>query len=203
MSTPRAYQRVNTATDYDYDFSKFPPFLRMDGIDDSLYTAASIDFTSTDKMTVFAGVHKASNAAQGMLVETGGGGQAGSIFVLNGTGGTPGPYWSTSAVGSSLSLADSPADFAAPRNDVLTASADISTDALTLRANGLLVASSSSDQGTGNYLAYPLYVGARGGASLFFNGLIYSIVVRFGANLPLATIEQVERWTAQKTGVTL
>jgi hypothetical protein len=64
------YQRVNTATDYDYDFSKFPAYLKFDGVDDSLYSAASIDFTSTDKMTVFAGVHKASDAARGMIVET-------------------------------------------------------------------------------------------------------------------------------------
>ena len=69
MSTPRAYQRVNTATDYDYDFSKFPPFLRFDGVDDSMYTAASVDFTSTDKMTVFAGVHKASDAVAVILWE--------------------------------------------------------------------------------------------------------------------------------------
>lgn len=37
------YQRVNTATDYDFDFSKFPPYLRYDGVDDSQASAATVD----------------------------------------------------------------------------------------------------------------------------------------------------------------
>jgi hypothetical protein len=59
------YQRVNTATDY--DTAGFPHYLRFDGVDDFLQTS-SINFTSTDKMTVFAGVRKLSDAAASALV---------------------------------------------------------------------------------------------------------------------------------------
>ena len=38
------------------------------------------------------------------------------------------------------------------------------------RANGTQVAETLTDQGTGNYLAYPLYIGRRGGATIPFNG---------------------------------
>ena len=96
-----------------------------------------------------------------------------------------------------------PANYTPPISNVVTGLGDISGDTSTIRVNGAQVATSATDQGTGNYLAYPLYIGSRAGTSLFFNGLIYSIIVRFGPNLPLATIQQVERWTAQKTGVTL
>lgn len=50
-----AYQRVNTSTDY--DTAGFPLYLKTDGVDDWMQTN-SINFTSTDKMTVWAGVRK-------------------------------------------------------------------------------------------------------------------------------------------------
>jgi hypothetical protein len=49
-----AYQRVTTATDYDE--TGFLPRLRFDGADDSLYSAASVNFSASDEMTVLAGL---------------------------------------------------------------------------------------------------------------------------------------------------
>ena len=46
------YQRANTATDYDADPVKFPPYLKFNGTNSWMVTN-SIDFTGTDKMTVF------------------------------------------------------------------------------------------------------------------------------------------------------
>jgi hypothetical protein len=55
---------------------------------------------------------------------------------------------------------------------------DISADSSLLRLNGVQVASSTNDQGTGNYGNYPLYLFARNGSSAFFQGRLYSLIVR-------------------------
>ena len=78
----------------------------------------------------------------------------------------------------------------APNTNILTGLGDISGDRATLRINGVQAAQNTADQGTANYLAYPLYIGCRGGTSLPFNGRLYSLIVRFGSNLPAATIEK-------------
>jgi hypothetical protein len=69
--------------------------------------------------------------------------------------------------------------------------------------NGTQVGETLTDQGTGNFLAYPIYLGRRGGTTLPFNGQIYSLLVRFGANLSAGQITDTETWVAGKTGVTL
>lgn len=61
-----AYQRVNTATDY--DTAGFPYYLKADGTYTSMSTN-SINFSATDKMTVVSGVRKLSDAAQGVVSE--------------------------------------------------------------------------------------------------------------------------------------
>jgi len=62
------------------------------------------------------------------------------------------------------------------------------------------VANSATDQGTGNFLAYPIYIGRRGGTALPFNGRVYGMIVRFGANLTTDQITQTETWINGKTG---
>ena len=54
-----------------------------------------------------------------------------------------------------------------------------------------------------NFGNYPMYIGARAGLNSFFNGNIYSLVTRFGANLEASTIETTEKYVAGKTGVDL
>ena len=190
MSTPRAYQRVNTATDYDYDFSKFPPFVKFDGVDDSLYSAASVDFTSTDKMTVFAGVHKASDAALGMVLEHSAelGTNAGTFqFYTNAS-----PYlgYDFASFGTAASLVRTP-PIPAPATSVISLVTEIATDTALTRHNGVQVASSAGDQGTGNYGNYPLYVGRRNNASLPFNGRLYQLAIK-GKALSAGEVATVE-----------
>jgi len=81
--------------------------------------------------------------------------------------------------------------------------AEISQDQNILRINGAQAASSTQDQGAGNYGNYPLYLFRRGGTSSTFNGHFYGGIIRFGDNLPIETIEQTESYMAAKTGVTL
>lgn len=75
-----------------------------------------------------------------------------------------------------------------PGDDVLTGLFDISqaTKELELipRLSGQVMTnitwSGAANAGTGNFGTYPLYIGARGGATTFFKGRIYQIIVRGG-----------------------
>jgi len=199
MSTPRAYQRVNTATDYDYDFSKFPPYLRFDGVDDSMYSAASVDFTSTDKMTVFAGVHKASDVAQGMLIELSSAVSSndGAFFIAAPTAaGLPG--YDLTSKGTTAVQAYSGGTFPAPATSVLSAIADIAGDSALLRVNGVQRANATIDLGTGNFGNYPLYIGRRNNASRPFNGRLYQLALK-GKSMTAAEITTVESFVNSKT----
>jgi len=93
--------------------------------------------------------------------------------------------------------------FAAPHSAVLTSTHDIAGDSMVLRVNGGNQVSSTANKGTGNFLAYPLYIGRHGGTTLPLSGLIFSLIVRFGANLDTTAITNTETWVAGKTGVTL
>ena len=192
-----AYQAITTATSY--DTTGFPMYLRFDGTDDSMATG-TINPGSVDKVQVFAGVRKLSDAAIDILAELGP-----SNIANNGS-------WGLQTVGivpnqpafSSRGTVRAPA-FAvwgtSPLTGVLTGLGDISGDFARLRVNGSQIAQSTVNQGTGNYLSYPLYIGRRGGSTLPFNGHLYSLVVRFSAtNLPDATIAQTETWVNGKTG---
>jgi hypothetical protein len=195
-----AYQRVNTSTDY--DTSGFPLYLRFDGTDDSLSTG-SIDFSATDKMSVFAGVRKLSDAATGMLVElsasvasnTG----AFNITAPNSTG------YGFELRGSALSTYYVPTGFAAPHTAVLSGLFDIAgasrAGEVIPRINTVVSQSGgggAADTGTGNFGNYPLYIGRRGGSSLPFNDRLYSLIVR-GALSTAAQIADTETWVNNRT----
>ena len=68
-----------------------------------------------------------------------------------------------------------------------------------LRVNGTQAGSTSFDQGTGNYVSQPLFIGARNLSSLFFTGNIYSLLV-VGSAVSAANITSTETWVNGKTG---
>jgi len=189
------YQRVAAATVY--DTAGFLPYLQFDGIDDSMSTG-SIDFTATDKMTVWAGVRKLSDAAGDILVESSSNVNTnnGSFFVL--APASTAPDFGFASTGTVIRDAVG-TGFAAPITNVLTGIGDISGDAATLRVNGTQAATNTNDQGAGNYGNYPLFIGARNNASLFFNGWLTSLIVR-GAQSTQSQIEATESWVNGKTG---
>ena len=206
-STASPYQRVASQFEVT-DPVGFPTYqchyLSFDGVDDFMVTPTITP--GADKVQVFAGVRKLSDAATGMVAELG-------TDALNVAGSFA--MFAPSASGANsyrvVSRGSLPTDAgdgvfaAAPNTSVLTGLGDISGDALTLRRNGVVVDASSSDQGTGNFLAYPLFIGRRGGTSLPANIQLFGLIVRFStANLDAGLISQTERWVAQKTpGVTI
>ena len=192
------YQRVNTSTDY--DTAGFPHYLKFDGIDDSLVTN-SIDFTGTDKMTVFAGFRKLSSITQSIVgnrdIDADGpsfglwADVASSNVVRAFSGG---------AFSNKNLTSVSATGFPAPLTLVSTFTGDIAADINRIRINGVLAAETFSDQGSGNHANLPLVIGTNPTlAGRRFNGHIYSLIVR-GAQSSEAQILSAETYCNQKTG---
>lgn len=176
-------------------------YLLFDGTDDFLLTSA-IDFSATNKMSVFAGVRKLSDAAVGVLVELGTT-PASNAGVFNmlvpRLSPSGGPYSFLSRGTTSADAVSTNAAFNAPNSAVLTGIGDISNTVSILRVNGAQSASTPTTQGTGNYGAHVLYIGRRAGSSLPFNGRLYSLIVRGAASSALE-ISNTESFVNRYTG---
>ncbi len=201
-STATAYQRVGTAFDVTEAGVTTVHYVQYDGTDDS-FSTSSIDFTATDKMSVFAGVRKLSDAAQGIVAEL-----SAISSTNNGTFNLQAPsdagfaryrFISRGTVASGNFVSG----YAAPTSNVLTGLGDISGDIATFRINGVQVAQSTTDQGTGNYGNYPVFIGRRNNTSVPFNGRDYGIII-VGKTASATEITNTESYLAANTsGVTL
>ncbi len=191
-----AYQAVVDASTY--TTTGFPMFLACDGVDDFVVTAA-INFTATDKMTVWSGLRKLSDATISLAIESSVSSSAtnGTIAVMAPNSGANLTFRSkASLAGRDASYTN--ASVAAPISVVLTGQSSISDDSVVLRINGAVVASTVLDQGTGNYANEPVYLGRRAGASFPFTGRIYSLIIR-GAASSAAEITAAETYVNGKT----
>jgi len=192
-----AYQRVNTATDY--DTVGFKPYLSFNGVNQWLQTN-SIDFTYGDKMFVSAGARKLSDGNYKALVELSTSpGSAGTFWMAAPGGLPPSTGYSFETSGTAASGAFANSGYPQPITNVISGIGNISAPSATLRVNGAQVAQSTATQGTGNYGNYPLYIGARAGTSLWFNGRLYGLVVS-GKQASASEIAGTEAWLNQKTG---
>jgi hypothetical protein len=188
------YQAITTATSY--DSSGFLPYLAFDGTDDSLLTN-SVDFTATGKMTVWAGVRKLSDAAQGVVSELSAtiASNNGSFLLTAPNSAAANYNWSSKGT---TQVNNTVTTYTAPITNVVTGIADIAGASNIIRINGVQVGSVATTQGTGNYGNYPLYIGRRNNATLPLNGNIYSLIIR-GAQSSDAQISSTESWVEIKT----
>lgn len=195
-STATAYQRVVSQYDITEAGVQTCYYVQADGVDDAYVTPTITP--NTDKVQVFAGVRKLSDAARGIFAEF-----SASIALNNGGFALTAPdaASATSAFESKGTVLSSAvaSGLTAPITSVFSAVGDIAADTATLRRNGVQVATSATDQGTGNFIAYPAYIYGRGGTSFPFNGLDFGHAVRFGPNLSAATISRVESLIARNT----
>jgi len=161
-------------------------------------SATAYQKTGTDKMTVFAGVHKASDAATGVVSELSGDANSnnGSFFLLAPRSGSDNAS-AFASKGTTLVLAPGNST-PAPTTKVVSVVGDISSPKVEIRLNGVSQYSTDGSQGTGNYGNYPLYVGRRNNASLPFNGRIYQLAIK-GKALSAAEISTVESFVNSKT----
>jgi len=195
-STATAYQRVGTAFDVTEAGVRSLSYLSFDGVDDFLVTPTITP--GVDKLQVFAGLRKLSDAVgYGILAETGGGSGTFTIHVPYDQNTGSLDFTSRGTSGASATVTTG---YAAPLTTVMSGLGDISGDRATLRLNGTQVSQNTGDQGTGNYLANAVFIGRRAGTSLPFNGNIYQLIVRFGANLDAGTLSSAETFVNGKTG---
>lgn len=199
------YQRVNTATDYDADPSKFPQYLKFDGADDAL-VVASIDFSMTDKINVFSGLRKAVDAAIGAVVELGPGTlPVGSFAVFAPFSGSP--TYGNSVRGAAAAFGGSVTGFPAPITKVVASRFDLAgasgqTIILPIRVDGVPNNTAAAGTAGGTFGNYPLCVGARNQIAQYFNGSLYGLIVRGAASTP-AQVAAAEHCLSLKTGVRL
>jgi hypothetical protein len=199
MSTPTSYQRVgNVSSDpTDYDWQSQPLYLRYDGSDDYMLTN-SVNFTGTDKMTVWAGVRKLSDAATGVFVEFSADSFSNNGVFLFSAPAQAAPDYFLRFRGTQNASAATAASYPSPLTSVMAGIGDIAGDVCRLRYNGTQILNITTDQGTGNFGNYPLYIGRRGGTTNPFNGRIYSLIIR-GAQSTTQQIEQTETYVNTKT----
>ena len=157
----------------------------------------------TDKAQVFVGVNKFGTASYPVLVELGTGGSGGFVWHGNGLNSSTAYFANYSPPNAVAFFSDGGIN--QPYVGALLLDRAGTTGALSeiaFRKNGVAISGTqdgSNPDSTGNYLAYPLYIGRRGGTTLPFNGHLYSLIVRFGSNLSAARISAAEVWVSDKT----
>lgn len=194
-STLPNYQRISDAATY--DTVGFPQYLAFDGTDDSFATSA-IDFSATDKIAVFAGLRKLSDAAQGVIAEL-----TASIALNNGAFLLSAPN-SAAANYNFSSKGTTQVDnivttYTAPITNVVSGIADIAAPSNVIRVNGTQVGSVAATQGTGNFSNAALNIGQRSGGTLRLNGRLYQMVV-IGRTPTASEISDTETFCNTKTG---
>jgi hypothetical protein len=157
-------------------------------------TATAFQNIGTDKVTVFAGVRKLSDASYPLVVELSANANSNSgAFNIIASGAVSGSAgWSYLSRGTASAQAQVGSGYASPITNLLTGLGNISGDQSTLRVNGTQVATSSTDQGTGNFGNYPAYFFRRGGTTLPFNGYEYG-------NIAVGKLLTADQLTALET----
>lgn len=201
-----AYQWVDTATSY--DTLGFPAYLLFDGATKWMQSAVSVDITAFNQLSAFWGCSKFSDAVIGMIAEPTGG-----LYSLNAprsnTANTYGVDFRDKN-GSGLTDRVDISGYTAPTTDVVFTQMDASTATsiaaqLQVQANGILPTQNYVGTGpfpVGNFNSDIVYVGARTGTSLFFNGRMFGLILRATLNSLTNTNDalMVQKWMGSKCG---
>jgi len=173
-------------------------YLAFNGVNSGLTVAAFP--AGSDKMQAFVGIRKLSDTAIAILTEFGVSLPPGSFYI---TAPHDGGFDIGTSVRAGINFGYSNASLDAPASAVIGMRADIATNDVRLRANGMQVASSSANLGGGMFGTWPLDIGRRGNGSVPFNGNIFGLILRFGAWSGASETARIENWLAQRAGVTL
>ena len=207
-----AYQRVVTGvagtstvsgtSDYDTDPTKFPPYLKFDGVDDAMKTT-SVNFSATDKMSIWAGVRKITDTVGALCELTANiNSNSGSYYVITGTDSPISTNGYSSIARGTATAAVNQATFIsnvnAPSTDVLAITHNIVGDLSTIRVDTVEGTNGTGDKGFGNFVNDRIYIGGRGEGSPYFNGNLYSLIIR-GAASTATQITNTETYVNSKT----
>ena len=173
-------------------------YLAFDGADDFLQTN-NINFTATDKVSLFAGVRKLSDAAIGVIMSSLGGKGSFEMYQPSIAGNSNYVLSTSGSTGTKFVPANG---YVAPNSSVLAAKVDIGLDLYSFSVSGKVFTGASTDFGSGNYGNYPLYIGRRGGVSFPFNGHLYGLI-GIGRLTTDSETKALEKSIAKNVGVTL
>jgi hypothetical protein len=192
-SASRPILRKNAVTGANY--------LEFDGSDDFLQTS-NINFTATDKVSLFAGVRKLSDASIGSVFGLSSAPISASgvfeVYAPQAAGSEGVAYYSR---GASTRLAILAQGLKAPVGFILSAQTDIANNTVICKINQSL-AGAGGNLGGGSFSNNPLFIGRRAGTSLPFNGHIYGLIGVGKLTSDSETIA-IEKELAKRIGVTL
>ena len=176
-------------------------YLEFDGSDDFLQTN-SIDFTATDKVSLFAGVRKLSDAISYATVI-----ELSETIANTGTFSLQAPYtlkgYGFRVNGSPNLIANAAStDYAAPHDAVLTSVANnVTGGEVLIKVNGIK-SLSANPPNPSKFRSAPIYIGRRGGIGFTFKGYIYGLI-GIGKLTSDSETTIIEKELAKRTGVTL
>lgn len=183
------YQRVNTATDYDADPSKFPAYRRADGVDDSL--ASSTGGGGTTGFFFSAAIGPLGSAGTARTLFSDAGTNTGYIVRLN----TSNQLELSAGNGTTYTTIATSGTLAVGTTDIVQAWDD-GTNLNVKVGNGptASIARPTVSAGTASYT-----IGQDNGASTgYFNGRVYSTIYRKDTGLTQVQREAVALYQRQK-----
>lgn len=176
-------------------------WLEPDGVDDAMATPQFA--WGTDKATIVHGSYRADEDTR-IIFEFSPSvlGNFGTFYVASKSGGVA--NWASSSRGTAGNSSGQAAyvNIAGPDTAVITATHDIAASLTRVRRNGVYGVDGVGDKGTGNFRSAQLFMFARGGGSLFFNGRFYGAIL-INRILSADEVVAAETWMAAKAGVTL
>ena len=187
-----------------YDAVGFPRYLAFNGTSSAMSTPGNVNLSGTDKVTVFAGVRKLSDAALGVVAEFSAGIATNNGSFLLSAPNSAAANYNFSSKGTTQ-VDNTVTTYTAPISNVVTGQGNISAPSNVIRVNGTQAGSVVTTQGTGNYGTFALNLGARNAQSgtptvgTFFNGYLYS-AIGVGAASTAAQISSTESWINVKEG---
>lgn len=183
-------------------------YLEFDGVDDFLQTN-NIDFTTTDKVSLFAGVQKLRSSTAESILELG-------VLPYDGVG----TFWFTTnalapddvwiAIAQSWNARTGFSKVTPVANNFIVSAkldfaGELAVDEVKPRLNGSTAGFTrglGTHAGNGNFGSHPLHIGSRAGASLPFNGHIYSLI-SVGKLVSDDETVDIEKELAKRVGATL
>lgn len=188
------YQRIITATDY--DTVGFPLYLDTDGADDWMRTAATVDFSGSDKITLVQGLHKRNDtAAIFSELSVDANLNAGGYMVV--TGNSVASLYSTKAGLGGAWARFNASQYPAPDTAIISVSHNLVSGQSRIWRNN--VVGIDSIPGGVNFRNDHVYFYSRAGTGIRFNGRDYG---QFAISRLLSDAErnQVESWLNSKMG---
>jgi hypothetical protein len=185
-----SYQAVRSATDYDE--VGFPAYWRGQTDD---WAKARINPNGATKVLVMTAMQKMSDAVLGVILES----SIASAASEHGTIAVFAPHTNTTPTAMFRSRGSLPRDalvsnIPAPGRLVITGQGDINADRVTLVVNNSST-TLTDDQGTGAFLEYDVFFGARAGTTLFANYREYvpPLIIFCQTDDPGPSVAQIKR----------